>query len=232
MTLSALCVPGTLCDARLFGPMLAHLDLDATVVPLRGASVGEAAEAVLRTAPPRFVAIGFSLGGFVVLELLRRASERLRGAVLIASHGEPDTPAAAAERARQALIFNRDGSAELVADLWPRYAAAGAPDEIRSTIATMAAAFGPADFSAQSAIAASRPDSRRDAPADVPLLVVGGVADTLCPPDRCRATAEHLGGRFVAIPEVGHFVPLEAPASLARTIGDWLAVTQEAAPCG
>ena len=232
MTLAARCVPGTLCDARLFEPMLAHLDLDAATVPLTGTSVGEAAAAVLAAAPARFVAVGFSLGGFVVLELLRRAPERLHSAVLIASHAEPDTPAAAAERARQARLFEDAGSAALIAELWPRYVAPRAAPEIRATVEAMAADFAAADFAAQSAIAASRPDSRADGPARVPLLVVGSAVDALCPPARCRAAAARLGGAFVEIPDTGHFVPLEAPAALGHAIGSWLAMAREAALCG
>lgn len=240
MRLPAVCVPGTFCDARLFAPMLDHLDLDAAVLPLAGASVGEAAAAVLAAAPPRFVAIGFSLGGFVVLELLRQAPARLLGAVLIASHAEPDTRAAAAERARQLRLLVEDGSAALIADRWPRYAAARTLPDVRATILAMAATFTPDDFAAQSSIAASRPDSRSDGPHDasarVPLLVIGGDADLLCPPERGYATAMQLGGRYVSIPRAGHLVPLEAPLALAAAIGDWLGVTQdvtqEALLCG
>ena len=211
--------------------MLARLGLNAATVPLTDNSVGEAAAAVLAAAPARFVAVGFSLGGFVVLEVLRRAPERLHGAVLIASHAEPDTPAAAAERARQARLFEVAGSAALIADLWPRYVAPRASDGVRATVDAMAADFSLADYAAQSAIAASRPDGRADGPTRVPLLVVGGAADALCPPARGRATAARLGGNFVEIPDAGHFVPLEAPDALAAAVGDWLATVREAALC-
>ncbi len=230
------CVPGTLCDDRLFDPLLALLDFAAVVVALTGETVGEAADAVLAAAPSTpFVAIGFSLGGFVVLELLRRAPPNLVGAVLIASHAEADTPAAAGERLRQARLFDREGSAALIADLWPRYAAPGASKNLRATIAAMAAGFSSTDLAAQSAIAASRPDRRADVRSGVPVLVVAGAADVLCPPGRARSSAAALGARYVEIQSAGHFVPLEAPEALAATIAaaiaGWAATTPELAQC-
>lgn len=228
------CVPGTLCDARLFDPMLAALGCAAQVFELADDSVGAAAGRMLAAAPPRFVAVGFSLGGFVVLEVLRRAPGRLAGAVLIASHAHPDSPAAAAERTRQAVLFDQGGPAALIADRWPRYVAAGALDRsrLRGAIMAMAAGFDSAAFARQSALAASRPDARAAGnPARVPLLVLGGDADALCPPERARAAALALDGTYVALPGVGHFAPLEAPAQVAAELAAWLATLREAASC-
>ena len=220
------CVPGTLCDARLFAPLIARLGGDGVVVPLDGASVASAADALIDAAPPGSVAVGFSLGGFVVLEALRRAPEHFAGAVLIASHAEPDTPAAAAERARQAGLFER-GSDALIDDLLPRVVAEGAGDEVRDLIRAMAAGFDAAAFAAQAKIAASRGDSRGLAHG-VPSLVIAGTHDRLCPPERARATADGLGSDF-AVVDTGHFAPLEAPAAVAAALAAWLVRRDRAA---
>lgn len=57
---------------------------------------------------------------------------------------------------------------------------------------------------------------RRDALEDMrnlemPMLVMTGSHDQAQPPDRGRAMAEHLGCRFLEVPEAGHIASLEAP---------------------
>lgn len=228
----AVCVPGTLCDARVFEPMLAHCPLDATVARLAVPDVAGVALDILQQAPPRFLAIGFSLGGFVVLELVRRAPDRLLGAVLIASHDEPDSPAAGCERQRQARLF-ATGADALVDDLWPGQVgeAARARRDVRATILAMAQSFTPADMALQSALAASRPDSRFDGPARLPLLMLAGEDDLICAASRTRDAAARQGGSFVALPGAGHFVPLEAPEAAAQALASFLDTMQLEPSC-
>lgn len=226
MTLSLRCVPGTLCDARLFAPLFERLGGDVAAVPLAGDTTGQAAEALIAATPAGGIALGFSLGGFVVLEALRRAPAHFAGAVLVASQAEPDSPAAATERARQAALFVQSPGA-LTDDLLPRVVGTLAGAAVHATIRAMAGKFAPRDFAAQSAIAASRADSR-DLRVGVPLLVVAGTEDRLCPPTRAAATARALGAAFTEV-EAGHFVPLEAPDALAAAIAPWLARLDRAA---
>lgn len=231
----AVCLPGTLCDARLFAPLIERLPLDASVVGSGdAATVGAWAAAVLATAPERFVAIGFSLGGFAVLELLRHAPHRLRGVVLIASHAHPDRPGNIAERRRQATLLATSGPAALIDDLWPRYVGTAAHQRasLRTTIAAMAEGFDTAAFARQAAIAATRSDSRDDGnPHRVPALVIAGADDMTCPPDRSSAAAAMLGAPLVELSGIGHFAPLEAPDAVAGAVGGWLATLREAAVC-
>ena len=237
MRLPAACVPGTLCDARVFEPLLTRLDLDAVHVPLVGRSVDETAAALLAAAPPRFVAIGFSLGGSVVLEALRRAPERLIGAVLIASHGEGDRAEAATERARQRSIFGTSGPTALIDDLSPRYSGyiddPGGSEAVRATQRDMASGFDLSAFEAQSDIAASRRDRLHDGLAPVPMLLVGGALDPLCPPQRVAASAAALGAAHATVARAGHFVLLERPSETATAISGWLdrVRSTQATPC-
>ena len=64
----AVLIPGTLCDERVFAPMAEQLTISPWFAPpIAHADVVDEARAVLAAAPRRFVAIGYSLGGFVVL---------------------------------------------------------------------------------------------------------------------------------------------------------------------
>ena len=220
-----LLVPGTLCDERLWQPMVDRLGPHARALPpIAHATVGEAARAVLNDAPDRFVAAGFSLGAFVVLEMLRCAPDRLAGAVLIA--GNAGVLAVGQEDARRAEIAlaRAEGPAAVVARLWPLYVAPARVEDtaLRQRVLAMADAVGADRFAAQAAIAITRPDSHATLRGTtLPVLNVCGEEDAVCPPARCAAMA----GPAVTLhrlPGVGHFIPLEAPDEMADVLQAWM----------
>lgn len=57
----------------------------------------------------------------------------------------------------------------------------------------------------------------------MPMLVMTGAHDQAQPPERGRTTAEHLGCRFLEVPEAGHIVTLEAPDFTTAAIKNFLA---------
>lgn len=220
-----LCIPGTLCDHRVFDLLVAHLGRDVVHAPIRESSVEEAAQAALEIAPVRFVAMGFSLGGFVVLEMLRQAPERISAAILISSNAHPDAPENAPGRRAQVDTARREGMASLIGELWPRYVAASALDrtDIYGVIKEMAVAMRVEDFAKQAELAILRPDSRADIPRmKTPLLVLCGAEDALCSIDRYAEAAASPTATLVVLPGVGHFVPLEATVRAADAIQGWM----------
>lgn len=223
MTLPLLLIPGTLCDARVFGPMIARLEREVICTPpIAHADVGAAAADVLAHAPERFVAGGFSLGGFVVLELLRRAPERLAGAVLIASNALPFAPERADERRREVATARAAGMDVLIAELWPRYVSLSRRDDLalRRLLVDMAEAVGSDRFGLQAELAITRPDSRdtvRDTA--VSLLMLAGEEDAMSPSDDTPGSTTITRQ---TVPGVGHFASLEAPNATAAAIGAWV----------
>lgn len=221
-------IPGTLCDARLFAPMMTQMMAgDYRVHTLQADSVAEEAQLLLEQAPERFVAVGFSLGGFVLLEIMRRAPQRLAGAAFIASNALPLQPGAKQSRLADVALARRHGVASVIERLWPSYVGAAQLDnaEVRKTIEAMAEAVGVERFARQTKLVIDRPDSQstiRDA--TMPILIVCGGEDRMCPPDRCASLGGSANARFVELDGVGHFVPLEAPAHAAAAVDRWLEV--------
>ena len=226
-----LLVPGTLCDERLFAPMVERLGPHARALPpIAHATVEEAADAVLADAPDRFTAAGFSLGGFVVLELLRRAPGRLAGAALIASNVESLPGGQADERRAEAALAAAQGPDAVVERLWPRYVARSRLGDmaLRARVGEMAEAVGAGRFACQAELAITRPDSRDTVRRTrIPLLVLCGEEDAICPPARCGAVDGPTVERRT-VPGAGHFVPLEAADEAAALMAAWL---REPAAC-
>jgi pimeloyl-ACP methyl ester carboxylesterase len=230
-----LLLPGTLCDARVFAPVVARL-ADAVarevfVGDMTGAeSTSILAGKLLSGAPSRFALAGFSLGGIVALEMIARAPERIERIALLATTPRPDPAANAATRREAVERARRVGMATAIEDSWPRPVAPrnAADDGLRALLVAMAQTGGPEVFASQSEVAIHRADSRpRLKDITVPALVLCGEDDVVCRPEVHREMAALIPGATLAlVPDAGHFVLLEAPDAVAAHLRAWLT-----APC-
>jgi pimeloyl-ACP methyl ester carboxylesterase len=222
-------------DARMWEPQLAVLDGVETVAPdlpgfgrswtdvpdvmtMRLAATS-ATSAIDAAGLDRVVVCGLSMGGYVALELWRRARERIAGLVFANTRSGADTPEGAANRRALAerlrtegKDFFRDGPPGLLSEH------AGEPlrERVRAIIADQ-----PADAIAAASLGmAERPDSDADLPGiDVPTLVVSGSDDTLIPSAVTAQMADAIPEAEVAILEgAGHLSNLEDPDGFNRRL--------------
>lgn len=232
LDLPLVAIGGTLCNERIWGPTLQTLDREAIMLTAgrlpsgAGTTPGDMATyaaALLKDLPPRFALAGFSLGGLIALELIAQAPDRIAGLALICAAAGPETPESAnkrrkdEERAADIGMYTHAGE-----DIWPRFAAGD--DTHRSTFCEMAESAGQALYQLQNDLAISRCDSLpRLSKIEVPVLLVAGGNDPLCPPSRHSAIAEMIGDpRRTVIDGTGHMLPLQEPRALAEYLGDWL----------
>ena len=220
------CLGGTLCDDRLYEPLLTYLgNFHAIWNPTNQTSVEDAARALLETLPDPVVVIGFSLGGFVALEALRRSPERMLAVILISGNAFPDDENNSAGRRGAVETGRSSGLAEMInsrADSLVSNACLNR-GPIMETLAGMAVALGDEVHARQAEMNIGRPDLRatvRDA--RTPILAIAGADDRLCP--RERYADLKLSGRVELewIDGSGHFVPLEAPLQCANLIKSFL----------
>ena len=223
-----LLLPGTVCDERLFAPLLAELDHhDIRVLPMTGATTTQKlAERLLATAPPRFALAGFSLGGIVALEMVAQAPERIERLALIDTTPRPDPEASSQQRRNDVAKARADGMARYILDAWERLVSPAHVTNVtlRDTIVAMARDAGPDLLAEQSDVAIHRADSRpRLSRIHGPTLVLAGADEQVCPLDAQQELASGIAGaQFFTIPDAGHFAPLENPAAVARHMRDWL----------
>lgn len=224
-------VPGLLCTARLFQPQAAGLADIASVAVADTTpfdNVGDAAAAVLATAPSRFALGGLSMGGYVAFEVLRRAPERVAGVALIDTSARPDTPEQIARRTDLIALAQRGTFKGVTAQLLPMLIH---PDRLQDEALTgiifeMAEAVGQEAFVRQQKAIMARPDSRPDlAGIRCPTLVVVGEDDRLTPPAIAHEMADAISGAtLVTIADCGHVSSLERPEAVNAALRRWLGV--------
>ena len=89
-------LPGLLCDAALWSAQVDALsDLaDCRVADFTSQdSIVAMADSVLGAMPPRFALAGLSMGGYVALEIMVKAPERVSRLALIDTRARADTSA-------------------------------------------------------------------------------------------------------------------------------------------
>lgn len=164
--------------------------------------------------------------------MIAQASERVARLALVAGNALGDESDSLARRGVCLKVAKREGARTLAErDLWPSYVAPTSLGnmELRGLIGCMAEACGAAALDEQTGIAMHRADSRARLPAImVPTLVVAGAEDRVYPPGRGAEIAaaiphSHLPEKpdasWLALPGIGHFVPLEATDALTCAFG-------------
>lgn len=183
------------------------------------------ASALLRRLPPVSSLVGFSLGGLLALELVAQAPERFdRLALVCAGAGAEPPEGAAARRAAEAAARIKGVPAHVRDDLIPRYALREPDGATARTLVDMAATLGLDTYRRQNDLAVSRLDSRpRLGRIGVPVLLVSGAADPLCPPLRhAEIEAAFPNAKRAIVAGCGHMLPLEMPGYLRRLLVELL----------
>jgi len=183
-------------------------------------SLGAWADRVLEDEPGAFVAVGNSMGGYLALELWRRAPERIEGLALVGSRAADDSPEVRESR-DQTIAFLREKGVE---ELWPRLSErllpANAPEAVVEHAREIALAQDADRLVAALAAMRDRPDARPLLPGiAVPALVVRGEEDAVVPLEEAKAVADALPqGELVRLAGTGHLPPLEWPEETARVL--------------
>lgn len=227
-----LLLPGTLCQPRVFAPLLAGIG--AIPPPLRtlpqhaGWESSAEATAQRHCLPMGEVCLmSFSLGNFVAMELALALGPRCRGLVMFGATGRADRPEAAAlRRAQLARAAEVGRGVMLRQNLLPAYFGddPARAETLADVVCEMADETPQADFAAQTDLAISRPDYlSRVGGITASVLIVTGTADRATPPDRGEELAAHLMRATVrSVEGAGHFALLEDPDACARAVVGWL----------
>lgn len=226
MTSDLLLVPGLLCDARLWRDVMAGLQVTSIVADVtRDDSIVAMAERTLAAAPPRFALAGLSMGGYVALEIMRRAPDRVTHLALFDTSARPDDEARKQTRRKGIEMVGRGRfigvSRGLLASLI-------APQHLGTIVAAevqaMSERVGQAVYLRQQVAIMNRADSRDLLPSiTVPTLVGVGESDRLTPPDLAEEMAAAIAdAELVVFPDSAHLPTMENPDAVVAAMQAWL----------
>lgn len=222
-------LPGLLNTAELWRHQLDTLGdiAEMTVADLtQDTQLGPMAQRVLAAAPESFALAGLSMGGYLCLEIMRQAPDRVKRLALVDTSPLPDTDEQTARR-RGLIDLARKGDFKGVTSrlfpllVHPNHAGNG---EMLATLGAMAEQVGRDGFIRQQQAIMTRPDSRHDLGLiHCPTLVLCGREDGLTPP-RVHAdmAAAIPKATFIVVEDSGHLAPLEQPQAVSALFRYWL----------
>lgn len=221
-----LLIPGTLNDAEVWADVVPELAARAAVrVAAIGAPASIAAaaagawEALSDIADATFLVLaGFSMGGYVAIEMLARARRPVHGAALISTSARPDTPEATANRARTIAALRTDfgKTVERVIQWSTEHPSPGLVTRMRQ----MMMRVGAETAIRQNEAVGARADHRAAlAQLRLPVHVLCGTGDRVTPPALPQDLAALIpGARLQLVEGAGHMLPMEQPGTAAKAI--------------
>lgn len=206
-------LPAMGCDGRLWARQI--MDLADIAEPEFGdlsqdTTIGAMAARVLAAMPPHSAVAGVSLGGYVALEMVRQAPERVTRIALFGTRASMEPRARTV--ADQGLIATAPHADPQLSAI------------VSGPALAMAERLGPTVFARQQAALLARPDiAEAIAAIRVPTLVAVGDRDRICTPDDARALAEAIpGARLHVLRNCGHLSPMERPGEVTTLLRRWL----------
>jgi pimeloyl-ACP methyl ester carboxylesterase len=222
-------IPGLTATPRFYEPVVPALWRFGPVTVANHArddSMAAIARRILASAPPRFALAGHSMGGYIALEVMRQAPDRVAKLALLDTAARADTPEQT-ERRRQQIAIAAGGKMQAIVDLqFPNlvHPARRTDAALRRACDLMAEETGAEAFIRQQNAIIGRPDSRPSLAAiRCPTSILVGEQDAVTPLERSPEMAAAIAGaRLVVVPECGHMCVLEQPARLVQEMVRWL----------
>ena len=219
------CLPGTMCDERLWRwikPLLhSSIRLHPIVLPVEE-TLEKMVEGVLRILPPEpSHLIGFSLGGYLLTEIARVDPSRIKSAMLMSNVGNrlPDVEKAQRQQALDWVLkvgYNGLPMNKARQMLWSEHPN---EDELLDTIIAMDSALGEKVLIAQLKATLERRDNfEAISMSQAKWLVLAGLADQFVTGERLKQLSELKQVDVNVVAQSGHMLPLEQPKWVANKI--------------
>lgn len=222
-------IPGLANTSSLFEAQIGALSGKRRIMVAdhaRDESMKGIAARLLSSCPDRFDLAGLSMGGYVAMEVLRQAPERVSRLALLDTTARPDTEQAREDRLRMIALAENGRFEDVITGLWSRLVPTRRQGDgaLKAKVLGMMREVGPEAFVRQQRAIMERPDSRPLLPGiEIPTLVLVGEEDAITPPEVAREMAEMIEwASLVVVPRAGHLSTLDEPTAVTRALQLWL----------
>lgn len=223
-------IPGLLNDAELWARQVSMLDdlVDRIVIPDTTAheDIRQTAAQVLAETDGPLAVAGLSMGGYVALEILRQAPERVERLALIDTSARKDSEDQRRRRTGLIELADKGRFKGVTPRLLPMLVHRSRLEDetVTRPIFDMAGRIGKDGFIRQQKAILSRDDSRDLLPrVSVPTLVMCGRDDQLTPVALSEEMAAAIPGAVLHVVEdCGHLPALERPEECGARMRAWL----------
>lgn len=171
---------------------------------------------------------GVSMGGYILLAMMRLAPERVRAAILSDTRETPDAPEVRAKRYESIEAVRRDGTKAVIDDMFPKMltpATIALGDERAKATRQMMEEASAEGVAAALKALAERPDESATLvkEASTPVLIVVGENDPITPPaDAARMHALAAASEVAIIHEAAHLANIEQPRLYNEAVQQFL----------
>lgn len=221
-------IPGALCTNQIFAEQVAGINPFFKAIFIddnQSKTITAMAKTLLDHAPSRFALVGISMGGYVALEVLRLAPDRVWGAVLISTSPKAEVPTQSKERKRWIQTIESGQSDELVNEIVDACVSEkNTSIHAKKSFHEMVKNHLPSAFNRQMTACATRPDFQAGLK-DIrcPVLLIGGEDDSEFFQDGIKEISESvIGSEILTLPNCGHLPTLESPSSTTKAIKQFL----------
>jgi len=224
-------LPGLLCDEALWAPQVGALsDVVDCWIPemLSENSIAAMAKTVLRSVPfEQFAVAGLSMGGYVCMEIMRQAPQRVQALALLDTRAVADTSDETRRRHELVrLAQTARGFQPVTRRMLPLLIHPSRLNDVAliEAVRGMAERTGLDTFVRQQQAIIARADSRDDlTQVRVPSLILCGREDVLTPLIHHEEMAQLIpGAELVVIDDCGHLSSLERPGKVSQALRHWL----------
>jgi len=221
-------VPGLLCTEALYAPQIvAFADRPILVADNRSDDgIDKIADRLLKSAPDRFSIVGLSMGGYIAMEVVRKAPERVGKLALLNTSARADTEEQKKRRNVLIKLARQKDFAKIPELFFPGFVHERNEGnaQLKAVVDEMALATGPEAFIRQQTANGSRIDSRPYlAEIECPTLVLSGDGDRLIPPELSVEMHRQISGSTLEMVEnCGHLSTLEEPEKVTAKLRDFL----------
>jgi pimeloyl-ACP methyl ester carboxylesterase len=192
---------------------------------LNSNSIVEMANRFTSIAPKKFTLIGFSMGGYIALELYRQIPNKIEKLILINSAAKLVSEKGQLERERSLDLMDKGKFDFLIKLIFKNSIYDKQKHNVLLPVAQeMAIEVGVDNYKKQLNAILNKPDhSTLLSSIECPTLLIASKEDNVMPTERSEHIAKNIKhSKLIYIEQCGHMAMLEKPEEMNQILNDWL----------